>query len=159
MTIASFPIRPVRPYEAEQLWSVFYRAVHQRALRDYSARQCAVWAPRQPDLAAWQARILNNQPFVLELNGQPVGFADLQDNGYIDQFFVDPDIRGRGIADALMGHLLKTAAERGLQSVYANVSLSAEAFFKRHGFGVVYRQRFMQAGTVFRNARMRRVMA
>lgn len=158
MTPETLLIRPVRSQDTEVLWDVFYRAVHQRAHREYSAQQCALWAPSQPDLSAWRARILSNRPFVIELDARPVGFADLQSSGYIDQFFVDPEMQGRGIADALMRHLLATGRARGQPSLYANVSLSAEAFFRRHGFGVVYRQRFMREGTVFCNARMRRVM-
>lgn len=96
-----------------------------------------------------------NAPVVLEIDGQPAGFADIQGDGYIDQFFVDPDIRGWGIADALLLHRIQRGRAMGLQSLYANVSLSAEAFFKRHGFRVVFRQQFMHSGTVFRNARMR----
>jgi len=99
-----------------------------------------------------------NAPVVIECDGQPAGFADLQCDGYIDQFFVDPDIRGRGLADALLAHRVRSAQAKGLQSLYANVSVSAEAFFKRHGFRVVFRQRVMRNGCVFRNARMRRIV-
>ncbi|WP_420427970.1 GNAT family N-acetyltransferase [Algiphilus sp.] len=152
-------IRPMHPGDVEALWRLFHRAVHARAIRDYSAAQCAVWAPHHPTAqqrAAWRNRLLANQPWVIEWQGDAAGFADLQPDGWIDQFFVDPGVRGQRLADHLMQALLHRAEQRRLPYVQADVSLSAEAFFRRHGFALCFRQVVRREGIAFRNARMRR---
>ncbi|MEQ9012301.1 GNAT family N-acetyltransferase [Algiphilus sp.] len=159
MPVASPRIRPLRAADAEPLWMIFHRAVHLRARREYSAAQCAVWAPPVRSAEArtrWRHRLLRNQPVVVEWEGVPVGFADVQANGYIDQFFVDPEVTGLGLADRLMRHLLATARARGPDVLYADVSLSAEAFFRRHGFVMVFRQVVWRDAMAFKNARMHR---
>ena len=143
--------------EAAVLRDVFFSSVHALACRDYSPAQLAAWAPLVYDHAAWAERLRSNRPFVAEIGGVPVGFADLQDAGYIDQFFVAAAYAGRGVGQALMARLLEDAARRGIGALWANVSLRAEAFFAGHGFVVETRQVVERDGVALRNARMRRV--
>ena len=42
------------------------------------------------------------KPFVAEIEGQIVGYADLQEDGYIDHFFVSGSMARRGVGSALM---------------------------------------------------------
>ncbi|MHA7833177.1 MAG: GNAT family N-acetyltransferase [Algiphilus sp.] len=131
------------------------RARHPR----YSAAQCAVWAPNRPtpeQRSTWRQRLQANQPLVIEWQGEAAGFADLQGDGAIDQFFVDPRVRGHRLADRLMQALLERAQQTHLSHLHADVSLSAEAFFRRWGFAVYFRQIVRREAMVFRNARMRR---
>ncbi|HEY9541189.1 MAG TPA: GNAT family N-acetyltransferase, partial [Luteimonas sp.] len=82
------------------------------------------------------------------------GYADLQDSGYIDHFFVSGDFPARGVGSALMQHVHGVALERGLRKLSAQVSLSAEGFFARHGFLVDERQTVVVAGVPLENSRM-----
>lgn len=45
-------------------------------------------APADIDLERWANHIKELQPFVVELDGEIAGYADVQPNGYIDHFFV-----------------------------------------------------------------------
>jgi putative acetyltransferase len=96
---------------------------------------------------------------VAEIGGAPVGFADLQDSGYIDQFFVAGTHAGLGVGQALIARLLHAAPAHGVEALWANVSLRAEPFFTRHGFVVEVRQVVERHGVQLRNARMRRRLA
>jgi putative acetyltransferase len=149
-------IRPFRSGEEDALRQVFHSSVHQRACRNYTAEQLEAWAPLEYDRAAWEKRIRGNRPFVLEEQGRILGYADLQDSGYIDQFFVAGGYTGRGGGSALMRHLLESAAKRGIASLFSDVSLTAEPFFARHGFEVETRRQVMVRGVTLTNARMRR---
>ena len=84
--------------------------------------------------AKWKARIRTNNPWVAEVDGALAGFADLQANGYIDQFFVAPAHAGQGVGSALMRHLQQVATSQGITRLYAHVSLTAQPFFAHHGF-------------------------
>lgn len=152
-------IREFRPGEEAALRAVFHSSVHQRACRDYSPAQLEAWAPLAYDSAAWAERICRNRPWVAELDGRIAGYADLQASGYIDQFFVAGDCTGRGVGSALMHRLLAEAERRRLPSMYAEVSLTAQAFFAQHGFVVEERRTVLVRGQTLGHARMRRLVA
>lgn len=123
------------------------------------AEQRLAWAPPDYDAEPWAARLQRNQPFVAELDGAVAGFADLQDSGCIDMFFVAPAFAGQGVARALMAHIHQSATGRGIASLYADVSLMAEPFFSKCGFVVEARQQVERLGVVLDNARMRKMLA
>jgi putative acetyltransferase len=173
-------IRPFRAGDAPALRALFHVAVHAIARPDYTPAQLQAWAPRDHDAAAWAERLRANQPWVAELvslavvaapaggalpgpagagTGNTVaGFADLQADGYIDQFFVAPAFAGQGVARALMAHLHAQAAQRGIERMWAHVSLTAEPFFAAQGFAVQERRQVVRAGVVLRNALMAKTL-
>jgi putative acetyltransferase len=152
-------LRPFHPGDEPALRAVFHSSVHALACRDYSAEQLAAWAPHQYDAAQWGERLRGNQPFIVELDGAIAGYADLQADGRIDQFFVAGAYAGRGVARALMAHIHQLAAHRGMPELRADVSLTAEPFFSKSGFVVEERQQVTVRGVVLANARMRKQLA
>ncbi|ENZ77117.1 hypothetical protein OR214_02741 [Ralstonia pickettii OR214] len=74
-------IRAFRPGDEPLLHAVFHCAVHGIAARRYAPERCEAWAPTDYDVAQWHERIRRIQPFVAELDAQPVAYADLQANG------------------------------------------------------------------------------
>lgn len=151
-------IRDFQPADAQALYTIFYGAVHQVAHRDYSAEQCNAWAPVDYDQHAWKARLAKNNPFVVEQQGQPVAFADLQDNGYIDQFFVSAQFPRQGIGAYLMQHLLQQAGLNNMPLLSSNVSVSAQPFFQHFGFFIVQQQMPVVRGIALSNALMHKVL-
>ena len=147
-------LRPFRNGDEAALRAVFYSSVHALARRHYSPAQLAAWAPRLYDPAQWRALIRANQPFIAELDGAIAGYADVQPSGYIDQFFVAGDWAGRGVARTLMAQIHHTAAQARMPRLWAQVSLSAEPFFRRSGFVLEARQQVTVRGVVLANARM-----
>ena len=147
-------IRRCHPGEELTLRAVFYLSVHGIARRHYSPPQLEAWAPQIFDADAWIARIRKNNPFVAEVGGRTVGFADLQDDGLIDHFFVEANYAGMGVGSALMNQLHLNARERGIVNLHAQVSLTAQSFFERYGFTVVRRQQVEVRGVRLDNAVM-----
>lgn len=55
----------------------------------------------------------------------------------LDEMYVAPGFRGRGIGSAIMGQLIKTCAGRGIALIEINVDegdVAAQRFYERHGF-------------------------
>lgn len=152
-------IRRFQPDDVDALLGVFQGAVHQTAARDYDAAQCAAWAPADPDRSAWAERLQRNQPWVALWQGEVAGFADLQPDGLVDQFFVAATHGGLGIGQALMDHLLAQARASALCELRADVSLTAEGFFASNGFVVLERCTPVRRGVALHNAAMRRTLA
>lgn len=149
-------IRPYLPGEEALLRAVFHSSVHGLARRDYTAEQLRAWAPADYDVELWRQRMRVNRTLVAELDGQPAGFTDLQPSGYLDMFFVAAPYAGRGVGGALLRYVFDAAAERGIGELYADVSLTAEPFFARHGFTVDSRNQVDVRGVLLDNASMRR---
>lgn len=152
-------IRDFVPGEEAALRRVFMSSIHGLARDAYTADQLAAWAPAEHDAAKWARKMAELRPFVATVDGQVAGYADLQDRGLIDHFFVSADFPRRGVGSALMRHILGQAQARGLSALSAHVSLAAEPFFARHGFSVLERQRVAVGQVTLENALMRRELA
>ena len=149
-------IRDFRAGDEQALAAVMGSAVHDVAKADYTPEQLEAWAPTPYDEVRWGERIRALRPFVAEIDGSVVGYADLQPSGYIDHFFVSGAHGRRGIGSALMERILREARARGIAELFAQVSSTAERFFARHGFVVEARQVVVSRGVELANARMRR---
>jgi putative acetyltransferase len=137
------------------LFDVHYSAIHQIASRDYSPEQLEAWAPRDIDPELWADRIRGINPFVIELDGCVVAYADLQPHGYIDHFFVSGAHPGRGLGTILMKHILEEAQRLGLTELTSDVSRTAQGFYERFGFQVVEQRAPVRHNVMIPNALMR----
>ena len=116
MTNGSLAIRPARPGEA----SLVFQFV--RELAEYEKLEHEVQATE----AMIDAALFGEQPRVFcdiaEWDGEPVGFAvwflnfstfSGRPGIYLEDIFVRPAFRGRGVGKALMVHLARKCVENG----------------------------------------------
>lgn len=136
------------------LFRVFFSAVHEVASRDYTAEQVNAWAPTDIDQQLWANHMRDLCPFVVEIDKEIVGYADLQPDGYIDHFFVSGAYARQGVGTLLMKRIHEEARRLGLKQLTSNVSKTAEPFFIRQGFEVVERKSPVLRGVVLQNAFM-----
>ena len=148
-------LRDFVPADAPALRAVFESAIHEVASRDYMPLQVDTWAPRSHDAAAWALKVADLKPFVAELDGVVAGYADLQDSGYIDHFYVAGCAGGRGVGGALMRRIIARAGQRALAELTSNVSITAQPFHAHFGFEVVAHRIVDVRGVEMRNAAMR----
>lgn len=151
-------IRPFRIGDEAALHRVFLSAVHEIARHDYTAAQLEAWAPRSLDTAFWAQRMQGISPFVVEHEGVPVAYADLQPDGYIDHFFVSRAVARQGVGSMLMRHILSSAQSLDIRELTSDVSRTAQPFFEAFGFAVVEQRLPEVRGVVVPNALMRKVL-
>jgi putative acetyltransferase len=96
---------------------------------------------------------------VAELNDEIVGYADLQPDGYVDQFFVAASAARQGVGRALLEAIESQARDLRIARLISDVSLAAEPFFRRFGFVVEREQEVMVRGVVLINKRMSKPLA
>ncbi len=149
-------LRPLAPGDEPRLLAVYTSAIHRVASKDYSAEQINAWAPPDIDLALWRTKLQALAPLVAVLDGTPVGYADLQPDGYIDHCFVSGEHPRQGIGSALMRRLLADAPARGIRELTAHVSRTAQPFFEHFGFVVTVQRSPVVRGVVIPNAAMHR---
>lgn len=130
----------IREYSSEfdeDLLVIFRNAVNSVSNQFYTQRQKELWASSSKDLAKWKARFANNKPFIAFYQNKPVGFMDIDQNGYIDLAYVSPKFQGLGVASKLLETILKKVKNSEIKSLTTNSSKAALSFFKKFGFKIV----------------------
>lgn len=140
------------------LFSVFLSSVHTLASHYYTQEQIDAWAPTDIDPEQWANHMKELRPFVVEVNGEIAGYADVQPNRYIDHFFVSGNYPRLGVGTLLMNRIHEEARQLGMGELTSNVSKAAEAFFLRHGFHVVERGFPACRGVTLQNALMQKYL-
>jgi len=151
-------IRRFNPGEESALFEIYHSAIHLIARRDYTQAQVNAWAPSDLDHDLWVSRIGGINPFVAEIDDELVGYADVQENGYIDHFFVSGRHPRQGIGSALMAVLESEARRLGIATLASDVSRTAQPFFRSFGFEVVEQRVPVMRGVEVPNALMRKVI-
>ena len=144
-------IRKFKEGDEALLRDVFYSSVHRNTGKFYTESQQNAWAPGDWD-DEWIRRMNKIRPYILEDQGEILGYADLQEDGYIDHFFIRGDSAGKGYDQLLMDKILSDAKERNLRE------LSAETFFLKNGFVILKRKSVRLRGEILQNALMKKTL-
>jgi putative acetyltransferase len=145
--------------EEGAIWKVYFAATHESNARDYHADLIDRWAPRDQDMSQWAARLAQKNPFVALVNGEIVGMAEIEPDGFIDYFYVHPRWQGKGIGKALLATLETEAARLGVTLISAEVSITAKAFFLSRGFRVIEAKSNVILGHPAPNFRMHKTLS
>jgi putative acetyltransferase len=149
-------IRSFRADDAPALLALFRDTIRRVNAQDYSPEQIRAWASDEIDLAAWTARFAGRFVAVAESGGRAVGFAELEQNGQIDRFFVSADHQRLGVGRALLAAIVEEARRLGIRRLFTDASITARPFFEGQGFEVLTPQTVVLRGVEFRNDRMSR---
>ncbi|HHX8278522.1 GNAT family N-acetyltransferase [Vibrio diabolicus] len=152
-------IRRYRTEDAPILWTLFYHTVRVINRRDYTESQVSAWAPSDFDLNSWQRTMDAIQPYIAEIEGQIVGYCDLQSDGLIDHFFCHHEYQGQGIGRDLMCFLFSQAKVKGIERLYSEVSITARPFYEKMGFTVKVQQRAEVRGETLTNFMMEKYIS
>lgn len=128
----------IKPYFSgveKELFEVFKSAITLGCAKDYSKEQIRAWVPNEYHHEKWSEIVSTIKPFCAILNGKIVGYADMQEDGYIDHFFVHGNFQGQSIGRSLMNIVL--ASKPNTTKAYSHVSITAKPFFERRGFRVI----------------------
>ena len=127
-------MRPLLPADVPLLAEIFRASIEELTVDDYSEAQREAWAAAADDEAAFGARLAKQLTLLGTIDGSPVGFASLDGNERLDMLYVHPAAAGLGVGTMLVDALEKLAAARGAKRLTADVSDSAQDFFKARGF-------------------------
>ncbi len=127
-------IRRYKTGDEKSIARIYHDAIYQLAASDYTREQLNAWANPPVNCEHWEHRCKIKQPFVNEVEGRVVGFIELDPDGHIDCAFVDPAHSKVGIMSEIMEEIKRTARQRNIPRLFAEVSKTARHFFERHGF-------------------------
>jgi putative acetyltransferase len=144
-------LREYKLSDTEAIMRLFYDTVHQINIHDYTQEQVNAWTGESMNYEFWQKRLKSKLPFIVENHGEIVGFAELEANGHIDCFYCHSQYQRQGIGSKLLTHIENTAKSRGINRLYAEVSITAKPFFQHWEFTIVREQEVERRGIKFKN--------
>lgn len=134
-------IRKYRPQDAKELANIYYYTIHNINTRNYSEEQVNAWAPASClELEGWKKKWEKLPPIVATIGDQIVGFAEFEDNGHIDCFYVHHLFQGKYVGSALIKEIERQALRKNISKIFAEVSITAKPFFLKRGFQVTKNQ-------------------
>jgi putative acetyltransferase len=151
-------LRPFQRGDERALHDVYYAAIHGLASQQYNQAQLDAWAPATYNVSRWEAKMQTLSPYVIEKDDTLIAYADLQDDGLIDHFFVSAENAKQGVGKWLMHHIVATAKAKDIPKLHAYVSLTAQPFFEKHGFALIKRQEVIIREVALTNALMERTL-
>lgn len=119
--------------------------------QDYSSNQVETWADFNPE--TWEKGLENHQAVIVTLEDRIVGFADMDDTGYLDHLYVHSDYQRRGVAQLLLSFLENKHPGKTF-TTYA--SKTARVFFEASGYDVIKKNQVILRGQTFINYYMKK---
>jgi putative acetyltransferase len=131
-----FSIRVITPSDIPEINKLFQETILIVNRKDYSIEEVEDWASCG-DNVSWQ-ELFTEQHYILAEGheGKIVGFASINDTGYLHTMFVHKDFQHQGIATLLYHALEKYAKKKGAEEITSEVSITARPFFEKQGFSV-----------------------
>ena len=151
-------IRHYQDADARDIATLFHESVHAIDRCFYTDQQLEAWSPTPPDYALWQARLTLKKPFVAVIDGQIVGFIELDEDGHIDCLYVHKDYQRRGIGQSLLLYLCDIAKQRGYERLYVEASKAAKPLFDALGFETLASNQVERRGCVLTNFSMQHIL-
>jgi UPF0176 protein len=152
-------IRLFQPQDSDRIAQLFHDTVREVNIRDYSLAQVQAWAPDNLYFTDWIEDCTSNFTYVVEEEGEIIGFAQLEANGHIDCFFCHKNYQRCGVGTRLYRAIEAKALELRIERLFVEVSITAIAFFKSRGFKVVKEQQVTCRGEKLANFVMEKSLA
>ena len=154
-----FALRPFLVEDTPLLAEIFRASIEELTADDYSEGARQAWASAADDEEAFARRLSEQLTLIATMNGSAVGFASLANNETIDLIYIHPAVAGQGVGTMLVDALEKLAAARGAKRLTADVSDTAQDFFKKRGFTAQQRNTVLRGGEWLANTTMEKKTA
>lgn len=147
-------IRKFKPSDCAVMAKLFYDTVHTINSKDYTNEQLNAWATGNVDLEVWNSSFIEHNTLVAVINGGIVGFADMDNTGYLDKLYVHKDFQRRGIATALVKELERCARKVGISNFKTYASITAKPLFEKQGYTAEAENKVIRNGITLVNYKM-----
>ena len=141
-------LRAYTSADCAEMAKLFHETVHTINARDYTEPELNAWSSGNLDLEAWDQSFLRHSTLVAVDGEKIIGFADMDETGYLDRLYVHKDHQNEGVATALCD-ALEAGSSAGMITTHA--SITAKLFFEHRGYSVVRQQQVERRGEKLTN--------
>lgn len=137
---SSIKVRSMTDQDAAFVLQIHYDAVHIGASEHYPEHKLDRWSPplHEDSVEDFLFNPDNEIRVVAEMDGEIVGFGCLVvEENELRACYVSPKCERRGVGQALVAHIEKSAREAGLSYLQVTSSLNAEAFYEAQGYSLL----------------------
>ena len=141
--------------DLEAVLSLYYDTVKLINSEHYSHEQIEAWLDDETRPQRFSEKIENQLFYVCKNeNDELLGFSSITEDGYLDMLYASNKLQRKRVGTLLLEQMLIAAKIRHLESIEADVSITAVPFFKSHGFEIVKEQHVERNGLKLTNFRM-----
>lgn len=151
-----FLIRKMTKDDTEECLRLFSLTIQYINSRDYSPIQVEAWINPKRSYQEWQDSFENRDAYVICDSLKIVGFADMDETGYLDRLYVHHQYQNRGIGKMLVKTLETIAREKQIKIMETHASITAKPFFEHLSYQVVHRQTVNCRGVLMDNFVMKK---
>lgn len=140
-------LRRFAPGDGPLTYALYHNAVHHGTAPHYTPAQQQAWCPSKTMPDTWPGHFERSETWIAEDEHGSAGFLTLNSDGYLNLFFVRPDLRRSGTASRLYDEAVRHASKNAL-SMSSHASLLARPFFERRGWTVMHREDVPRGGQI-----------
>jgi putative acetyltransferase len=137
--------------DIEAISKLYYDTIVTVNNKDYNDEQILAWSATASNEEGWVRRIEEQDFYVAIIDNKIVGFASIDNTGYLDLLYVHKDYQRQGIGSKLLQEMEKIAHELELKEVSVQSSFTAKPFFETHGFKVTGEKNKLVGSVPFTN--------
>lgn len=127
-------IRAAEATDIPQLAQLYYETVTQNAPQHYTEAQTQAWANFALNESQFAQLFTDATTFLMEDQGEILGFAGLAPDGHVTAVYVHSDRLGQGIGSQLMEILIEQSRSQNIPRLYAEASEFSLGLFLKFGF-------------------------
>lgn len=147
-------LRVAYKQDIPKLQEIYFNAIHFVCNKHYTTKQLQAWSDEAKDYDTWQQILQEQYVLVAENEGTIVGFGSLQNTNHIHLLYVHFLHQRKGIAKAIYVAFQKLAADKKVNSLTVEASITARPFFQKMGFVLKQQQEVYRQTTSFINYKM-----
>ena len=133
-------VRPFDPADAVALRELTAQSIEYLTREFYTEEQRLAWVcAAVEDAEEFVERLWAGDTFVAEVDSVQAGYATLKDGNVIDLLYVHPHHARQGVARAILNAVEELARAHGVNTLTAESSDAARAFFEKQGYAPTQR--------------------
>lgn len=147
-------IIPFDPLYSDQIIACFIASIEDISDKFYDQAQRKAWVVSARDKQFWRQRLAIKRPYLAMIDGNAVGFIELDPDGHIDCLYVHPIYQHQKIATKLYQFIENIAINKCFSRLFVEASCVAKPFFEKHGFKMIERLEHERDGQILVNFSM-----
>ncbi|MFM7084821.1 MAG: GNAT family N-acetyltransferase [Hyphomicrobium sp.] len=129
-----YDLRSFVPADTAILRDLLAASFEELTQADYTEEERVAWVSIAEDSNAFCKLLEQGMTLVVEVNGDPVGFASLKENHILNMLYVHPYHVDEGIGTMLCDALESFARIQGQTEILVESSETAVLFFEKRGY-------------------------